>query len=162
MLVQWCRAEPWQWLQVGETGARSSHCELQPHHPRRKHSRDKDIMISYFSNEMEVKGCASPARPDWRTKWGPVSTRQHKVCHWIPRPVWKAVTRLGPRSIIISFTNNWSAIFTIAHYLNTWNYMHYTISSKTLVVCCCFPIVLLFESCRMTLLRGRIIALITL
>ena len=117
MLVQWCRAEPWQWLQVGETGARSSHCELQPHHPRRKHSRDKDTTISYFSNEMEVKGCASPAQPYWRTKWGPVSTRQHKVSHWIPRPVWKAVTRLGPRSIIISSTNNWSPIFTIAHYL---------------------------------------------
>ena len=89
VLVQWCRAEPWQYLQVGETGARSSHCELQRHHPRRKHSRDRDTMISYFSNEMEVKGCASPARPYWRTKWGPVSTRQHKVSHWIPRPVWK-------------------------------------------------------------------------
>ena len=30
---------------------------------------------------------------------------------------FKAVTRLGPCSIIISFTNNCSPIFTIAHYL---------------------------------------------
>ena len=66
------------------------HCTVSSNHPilENKHSRGKGTMVSYFGNKMEVKGSASPARPDWRTKGGPVSTRQHKVCHWIPRQVW--------------------------------------------------------------------------